>query len=1014
MKNKKSWILMAVVLAMGAKTWGQHVVIDDGKSHSFDSTPIDSLTVRNSGSGATFTASGTIGSSEAPGHVTVLDGARVSFMEGPFKLYGDLLISSNTVSPTFGTFGSRYASAEITGNVTISNPNGLTPTGNVSYATFYDATIGGKLTVSGVKTNVQFMDSTWPDPAVYFVAKLNGGVEISDGATADFKATRITGDLDVSGSGSRATFWSGDPAGVTITGDMNVTDGGKVTFGQYTPSFNNRFDAVIQGELFVGNASLVDVTRSDVTFSGGGEIAAGGMLQVFLDGVATFSGGKTTNIYGKVDASAGKTLEPNTIGTDTKGGTIDVVGQGTVVNFNGDTKINWLNVYENGTANFTTNATVNWVMLYDHGSTNFTAGGTIDMLVVSDNGIATFTSGGTIGSGMIAGGGKIVVDGTKGSAAVPAITSSLTAYQDGEIVFQNFRTPNTTLQFNDEIQLAGGALTFVYTSATFNKDIVLDGDVNFIRSDAVSTSSASLNFKGYTTIMGDMTLEGGYNRADQTTTRGYDVTFEKAGAIVGDLSLSLHGTVTFKEAGLVVGDLLTTGAFLTDSTNNVYFRGPSASVLGNVVAQDQSVVTFSSEKVYIGGNVTAKGNDGRWATLVQFSDGWSEDGGVLINGNVLVEGKKGIVEFYNNREAVVEGTVTVKDGGLLQIRDWGTADFNNNVTFADGTLNVSYGSWAEFHEKVSGNATVKVNNGGTDSDRYSGVIFHHDTTIGDLTVGAGVKLVFNWDTFEDDEVPISDSSYVVFKGKGQVNGQLTINDGSTVWVVGGDVSFNGGGSMHPNGWLAVDEGGKATLKGFKEASALTNPQLYVVNNSTLVLDDSKITFDNTPAYFNGTLVVKNGSDVEFTEKLTVNENLRLVLDGNSSVAGGTLEFSGSAIIDYSFGRGLPTFSFEYLEIADVPGLNLEMNFLGKVPAGEPITLLSVANGYDMWEEFFSDFVAAQNAASSEWIFGYVRNGVGFDITVRAMVPEPGTLSVLLAGVAGLGLVRRRKGARSRC
>ena len=784
-----------------------------------------------------------------------------------------------------------------------------------------------------------------------------------------------------------------------------------------------------------------------------------------------------------------------------------------------------LELIAGGSATFVGAGSIGRNMMVNGGNAIFWDAGSVigDMMVTG--GSASFYDVGNAGNVMVTGGsaffgGGGVVDGKltvendgKVTIANKLLNGSLEAKNGGEIIFKDFRLVPLALTNPDVTVTNGGILTFKKTQATFDAAQYIDGYLNVLGDDDVNvyTGASYVTFKDDTTITNDLKVA-----TSSTVVFHKDVTVDNVNIV--DRGTAFFGDWGYTDGDTIIrGDLTVKGGILNENHgSNAYFRGKSATVLGDVTA-DHATIHFGGETL-IYGNVTAKSST-PWSSIVGFG---GNDDTATIQGDMLI-GRGGIVEFYFV-DGIVNGKVEVKDGGTLIARDGGWVDFNDDVTFNDGRLDVYWG-WAKFFGVVSGDATVNVGTvPGLPGYTYPGwVNFYNDATIGNLSV-------------------VSNGTYyseVEFNSTGLVTGQTHIKDYGIVyvWGSGADVTFAGGGSIAADGLLEVGDGGKATLRNF---SPITN-SISVTGNSTLTLDNTKVTFtgnetidgdlniinggqvifdaigeitgdlnvnsngranfygggsigggtvagggkmtifdeivdgianlrveaggeviykglggpaaaevpimdggtltldnsevtiagpvNSTPNAWNqGKLQVINGSHATFEDILHVDDNLHLVLAGDSIVDGNTLKISNGATIDYYlFDEGgnfrTPLISFEVLDVDNLDNLSeLTLNIFTVGEFIEPGTevllmefgidgdyLLPSDETFGVWEEYFAQNAPKITTESPAlwWNLEIRRTGNGIQLFCHA-VPEPTTWVMLMTAAAGMGILCRRK------
>ncbi len=692
-------------------------------------------------------------------------------------------------------------------------------------------------------------------------ADINGGdvsFIISRGASA---SSTQQGTLNVGGTGivsSVNDFLIGFAGAATSFGAVNVNSGGILNIGTGAEKWLvvNRFDAV-QGKLTVDGGALNLQNNSDIQFSQGGGIGTsfvtvknGGAINGGASSIINLSlGGGTNAVNNTVNLEGGTSAGVLTIGQIISTGT----GGTRVVNFNGGTlkaAAASTSFFAAGVASAATvtgtsstidndgfaigigqvlsgtgglkfagsgagATTLTSVNLYS-GATNVNSGtllvngslaaaSTVNVASVAFLGGGVGGTAGTINGSVISSGGTIV-PGSASTVGTLAIGGNLTL--TGGIISLNLSgTSNTQGGANNDLITVGGNVTA--------DGVVL---VSPVFSGGAPANGTSYTFGTYVGTLGGSGSFAAASRAinvDTSTANQLKLTY--TGASFGNLKWNSNSSGAW--------DILTSQNWLNSGTSNqdyfydadvVTFDDTSGVQTGitiaNPVAPGSVTVnsntnnfTFSGINGISGvGTLTKSGS-----STLTLNNANSYSGGTTLNAGTLNLGNASAIG--SGALTITGGTIDNSSGGALNLAGNNAQNWNGSFAFGGsnalnlGTGAVTLGTTPTVTVNGSGALTVGGAIGGAFGITKTGsgtlTLGGTSTFTGDLTIDGGIVTAATGQGATPNASNLGALQPVA-------NRNITINNGGTLFLTGGNVLGTGGSTNTlSNTTLVVNSGG---------------------------------------------------------------------------------------------------------------------------------------------------------------------------------------------------------------
>jgi autotransporter-associated beta strand protein len=475
----------------------------------------------------------------------------------------------------------------------------------------------------------------------------------------------------------------------------------------------------------------------------------------------------------------------------------------------------------------------------------------------------------------------------------------------------------------------------------------------------------------------------------------------------GSGNLTLTGNNTYS------GDTyLNQGTLVYNLSNNLSYGG-TISGIGGLTKSGSAALTLTGTNVYTGPTTVSQGNLAVNGALAAASAVTVQNTGVLsgsgtIGGNVLLSG--GTINLSGGGTicgtatatggswqgsgtvlgsvAVSSGTITVGNSsgsgmfttlGGLNVTGTAAIAFANPATVLTSSLNDASAASMTLSSAVSGaNTSVTLNSPAaklvltSSNNSYGGGTFVSAGTLSTTNssaLGSGGLTIGSQGVFD-----LNAQNYTFPSLAGSVGGVLTdlsTTTGTTTVTVSGSGSSNYGGS--------ISNGSSRTLS-------------LVVSGSANVVLSGTNTYTGGTTVSGGTLELTSAAALSSAGNLVVSDGGRVVLD--NSLAGGAPQTAALAAASSVAGDSPPGLS--------LLGSSQWAALAARARAAHAQLTSSIESSSPTLAAAPSQNMAA---LGSEPVL--VSGGVG-SVAVAA-VPEPGTLLLMLAAVAGLGLfqVRRR-------
>ncbi|MCV2360340.1 PEP-CTERM sorting domain-containing protein [Paucibacter sp. TC2R-5] len=939
--------------------------------NTFDSVLVGNLAgdtetynVLGAGTKMTNTFDLTIGNSGI-GILNIESGGAVSNRRG---MIGRLLGSIGTVNVTGKATGGGPASRWVNSDALNVGEAG-TGTLNIENAGYVSSAGGdiGYYSGSNGKATVTGAGSQWSNAADLTVGRSGAGtLNIENGGVVSNFYGRVgeskdgTGTVKVTGAGSQWTNAGFLTIGNGGTGTLNIENGGSVTT-------NGAALGGSPGGSLTGGNGTINVTGSGSKWTNTGNLTVGASVK---------NTGAVLNIEngGWVTGSTGQTS----------------IGQGTV------------NVSGAGSRWDTTGYLNLGTVASSKGTLNITTGGVVNSVnsIVGQNGSAGIGVVNVIGadsqwnlSNQIIIGGAFTTTGT------------LNIEEGGVVSAQKGIVGNATN--------STGTLTVKGAGSQWNSSSTLTvglngtGTLNIQDSGKVTASSLNIGAKGTVNLAGG-TLELPNNNAG--------VTLVPLSRLVWTA-----GTLSF------TGDAVLNSALLSKTTT--LGAGQTLAVGAKFSVVNASTLTLDGGTLQVKTGAVDSGGTFTWSkgTLSYTGDAALSAAGLLAKNTTLGSGKT--LNVAQNL-SVGSGNTLALSGGALQIAsgslDGGNFNWNQGTLGYTGNASVGAGLLASTTTLASGKAlnVAKILNIGTGNtlDTHGGTLAAGTIALsgGTLQTSGGETSAgsFNWASgtlgYRGDAALgtglLASTTTLNSTQALNVAKNLSLGAGHTLNLNGGVLSAD---TLTQNGTVNLGQGGQISTVG------------GTVNNSTVAFSgDSSVqgnfTNNGTVAGSAGTLSFMN--DVNGAGSFAGNFAFKAAFNpGNSpaafSFSGGNATFDSTSVLNMEFFGATPGTQYDQLISINTLTFNGKLNLAfdsSYVPAqGTSFALFG-------FNSFSGSFGTAEDGYSSIFVTGYDKSKLDFshlstDGTVRvaitSAVPEPETYAMLLAGLALMGaMVRRRRSA----
>ena len=530
---------------------------------------------------------------------------------------------------------------------------------------------------------------------------------------------------------------------------------------------------------------------------------------------------------------------------------------------------------------------------------------------------------------------------------------------------------------NGQIDVQTGTLNFQGGSFTFNDGTQFTG-----AGQVAVTTNAS--FVGGFTTAGNLTLANGI--------------FTGGDGTAGSMAV-MNGDTTWSTGRLAGTWQLPVGHTLTMTPGNYHYINGSVTNLGTVVAQDTLYLTngntFSNQALYD----------------IQVDSGFADGGnsGVFVNNGVLRKsggsGSSNVngIAFTNNGQIDVQtGTFNFQGGSLR---------FNDGTAFT-GAGQALVSANATFVGNIStASNLVLVNGGFTGGDGTAGskAVLNGNTTWSTGTLAG------TWNLSAGHTLTMTPGNYHYINGSVTNLGTVAAQD--TLYLQNGNTLANAG-RWDLQGDVGVTDGGNN--------GHFVNTGLLVKSSGTGVSSVASVDFVNAAA---GVVDVRSGTMAlpgNFTNQGTLKgsgayavatlHNDGHLAPGASGAAPGLLTLNGNLAQSAlgSFDVGLDGASFGSLAINGAASLGgtIDAVCLGSCSYAVGTSWI-VMTTTGALSGTFAGAVQTTGFASGAFAVNYL-NGNEVQLTVTeatvAAVPEPKSLAMLLAGLAAVGWVVRRRSA----